>query len=217
MARYNNGINGPVKGKIGNVVAVIWRGIHVLRSLPEFSGKMPSTAQLIQRQLMAMVSSFLQPLKLLIEIGFQHFAAGKTAMNAAVSFVMKNAVLRTGDDLQIDYSQVVFSRGELQPSTLVNAEQMHHTLNLNWNNFGATAFSNDDDLLSIIVYCKEVSKYCFFRNCAQRVEQMTSVQLPEEFSGYALHCWLQYVNVTGDMVSTSIYVSPGKADFTTAV
>ncbi len=206
MARYNNGINGPVKGKIGNVVAVSWRGIEVLRGLPEFSGKKPTPGQFRQRQLMSLVSSFLQPMKPWIEIGFQHFVSGRTAMNAAVSFVMKNAVLRVDNDLKIDYSQVIFSRGELMPSIPGTLRRRAKVLPLSWDNFSASALNNNDDRLSVIVYCSEMSKFIYFKDCAQRVDLKASLRLPEEFAGYAVHCWLQYVNVAGDIVSTSVYI-----------
>ncbi len=34
MAKFNDGINGPFKGKVGTVVGATWKGIHYMRSLP---------------------------------------------------------------------------------------------------------------------------------------------------------------------------------------
>lgn len=70
MARYKNGINGTVKGKVGSVVVATCRGVDYIRSLGESSSKPPTLAQLNQRLRFALVMGWLKPLLNQINVGF---------------------------------------------------------------------------------------------------------------------------------------------------
>lgn len=207
MARYKNGINGPFSGKLGTVVGVNWRGIDYMRSLPRgYSGKR-TQAQMDHWKIFGMVSSWLKPLKALIWIGFQIYKAGKTPMNEAISFIFKNALTGEGADKRIDFSRVVFSRGELFISIVREVLALvNSVLHIKWNNVTASVFNQDNDLVTFIWYCPQKEKFVTFKDVAQRGDQEAMLQLPPGFDGQELHGYMQYVNDGGDMVSTSLYL-----------
>src|SRR5690349_16463419 len=114
MGRYKNGINGPISGKVGQVIGANWRGVEVLKGLSTPSSKPPSEKQLDQRFKFSMVNNWLKPLRDLIWIGFQVFTGTRTPMNGAVSLMLNEAI--TGNNRQnfaIDFAKVILSRGEL--------------------------------------------------------------------------------------------------------
>ena len=45
-----------------------------------------------------------------------------------------------------------------------------------------------------------------FEQAAKREHKRAELQLPADFSGDAVHCWMGYVSRDGKMVSTSVYV-----------
>jgi hypothetical protein len=207
MARYKNGINGPFNGKIGNVVGVTWMGMDLMRSLPEPSSKPATAAQLSQRRTLAMVSSWLKPLKDLIWIGFQHFATGKSPMNAAVSFVMKHALSTEAGVPQIDFPKAIFSRGELLISMVKEmVAQSDVVLHIKWDNVPTSALNKDDDQATFIWYNASKEKFVTFKDAGQRGDKEVLLQLPASFAGDELHGYMHYVNSKGDAVSTSIYL-----------
>ena len=78
MAIIKNGILGGFSGKVGTVVGVTWRDIDVMRALAKPRTSAVSPAELLQRAKMGTVSSFLQPMRDFLEIGFRGFAKKRT-------------------------------------------------------------------------------------------------------------------------------------------
>ncbi|RZK76802.1 MAG: hypothetical protein EOO85_10440, partial [Pedobacter sp.] len=116
MGKYKNGINGAFTGKIGSVVGVTRRGVDYMRSLPDIRVDNPSEKQIRQRNILAMISSWLKPIKFIINVGFKIFSGGKTPLNQVFSLISKEALIIDGDNISIDYKNVVLSKGELLAS-----------------------------------------------------------------------------------------------------
>lgn len=208
MGRYKNGINGPFSGKIGNAVGVNYRGIDYMRSLPEFTEKQPTAKQLNQRVLLAMVSSWLAPLKVLIWIGYQVFTGSKTPMNGCVSFHLKEAVTgNSATDYAINFAKAIFSRGELLVSLIKHVLVLiDGILRIEWDNALPSAFNRDDDKVNVVIYNPAKQKFVTFKDVAQRADKRMDLQLPANFTGDSLHVWMHYVNVEENAVSTTVYV-----------
>ncbi|WP_316793026.1 DUF6266 family protein [Pedobacter frigoris] len=207
MARYNNGINGPVSGKVGSVIASSWRGINYLKSVQDGKKKQSSPAQIHQQRIFALVSGWLRPLKALIAIGYQVVKEKKTPMNAAISFVMKHAVSGSGDDMVIDFANVVFSRGELLISVIKEIVSLvDAVLYIKWEDVLGSAYCKDDDQANFVVYNPDKEKFVMFENVAVRSAKEVNLQLPANFLGDTLHCYMHYVNAQGNMLSTGQYL-----------
>jgi hypothetical protein len=208
MARYKNGINGAFSGKVGTVVGSSWRGIDLMRSLPEPSKKAPTEKQLNQRFVFAMVNSWLKPLRALIWIGYQIFTGNKTPMNGCVSYHMKHAV--DGDspiEYVINFAKVILSRGELLvPFIKEVLGLIDAVLHIKWENAGASIFNNDDDRATFVVYNPTKKTFVTFEQVAQRTDKEVMLQLPPGYTNDTVHCWQHFVNAEGNAVSTSIYV-----------
>ena len=208
MARYKNGINGPLSGKVGSVIAASWRGIDYFRSVGEPAGKPASPAQLAQRRILSIVSSWLKPLKALIWIGFQEAKEGRTPMNELVSFMMKEGLVGQGPEMRIDFTKAVFSKGELLVSfvreLIVLAGALLH---IKWEDLSSSIFCREDDMATFIVYNPEKEKFVTFERIAARADQEAVLQLPTEFVRDNIHCYMQYVNAAGNRVSTSVYLA----------
>ncbi|WP_316789584.1 DUF6266 family protein [Pedobacter frigoris] len=206
MARYKNGINGPVSGKIGNVVAASWRGIDYFRSLAEYTDN-PTEKQILQRLKFALVNGWLKPLREIIWIGFQFFTGSKTPMNGCVSYHLREALIGEGPDYTIDFSKAVFSRGELLVSLIRELICLvDGILNVKWENGPETAFSKPDDQATFIVYNTSKNTFVTFKDVAVREAQEVNLKMPKKHMGNEVHIWMQYVNAAGDGVSTSVYV-----------
>ena len=204
MARYKNGVNGPFSGKVGNVVGAVRRGTPYMRGLPEQNGKAASQAQLDQRALFAMVVCWLKPLRLLIEVGYQHYIGSKTPMNGCVSHHLKEAVIGEAPDFSIDYAKAVFSRGELMISLVREVTVEAGGLRIKWDNAAVSVLNNDDDLATFVVYHSVERRFMVFKDVAERSEKAVLLEMPDGLEG--VHCWMQYRNRSGDLVSTTVFV-----------
>ena len=206
MAKYKNGIQGPFSGKIGNVVGASSGGVHYLRSAGKTS-KAPSAAQLQNRKIFALVMNWLKPILKFINIGFQMETDGKTPINRAVGLQLKEAVINDEHGLRINFARAVLSKGILLVSwireILVLADAI---LSIKWENAHDSVYSNGDDQANFIVYNPVKEKFVVFEQAAKREDKRAQLQLPADFSGDTLHCWMGYASTDGKMVSTSVYL-----------
>jgi len=207
MARYKNGINGPVSGKVGSVIASSWRGVDYVKSVNDVWSKPRTEAQLLQQEILGLVNSWLKPVRDLIWIGFQVFKGTKTPMNAAVSLIMKGAVLIVEGRPEIDFPKVILSRGELQISLVSEIVALADgVLLVKWDNAFPSVFNADGDRATFVVYNPSKKEFVTFPDAAVRADREVRLQLPAGFAGDEVHTYLFYVNEAGDGVSTSQYL-----------
>jgi len=207
MAIYKNGINGPFSGKVGNVIGASNRGVDYIRSLPVPSKKPPTLAQMNQRLKMAIVSGWLRPLVDVINVGYQSFNRVMTPMNACVSYHLKNALCGADAAFEIDYSQVIFSRGELLISWVLEIKSMAGgRLVIKWENASPSLFCGDSDRANFIFYNPDKEEYVVFENIADRSAKEVGLKLPENFAGDTIHGWMHFVSSGREMVSTTVYL-----------
>jgi len=207
MGRYKSGINGPFSGKIGSVIGSHWRGVDYMKSLSGNVAKPPTYGQLNQRRRFAEVSSWLKPIKELIWIGYQAFGDKKTPMNEAISFNLKNAVIADAESSQIDFPKAIFSRGELLISLIREVLALPKgVLVVKWEDASSSALCNDSDLATFIVYNPAKEQFITFQDVVARAAKEVSLQMPKDFAGDAVHCYMHYVNAYSNAVSTTVYV-----------
>ena len=206
MARFKNGINGPLSGKIGNVVAASWRGIDYFRSVGE-SDKPASIGQVNQRMMFAVVMAWLKPILQLISIGYQDVKTAKTPLNAAMSYHLKEAVKGSGPDFEIDFSKAILSRGELL-NVFVGplSAQSGARLSMHWENAASSIYSQDSDKAVFAVYNPGKDRFVTFLQVASRGDRQVVLQLPANFVGEEVHVYHFYVSERQNAVSTSLYL-----------
>jgi len=82
-----------------------------------------------------------------ISKGWAAYAKGKTAINAAMSYTLKNAFDVNGE---LDYSKLLISRGSLEPVSVVPIEQpTPGTIEISWKT--TSEFLVDSDIVNIVL------------------------------------------------------------------
>jgi len=208
MARYKNGINGQLSGKVGSVIASSWRGVDYLKGLNNSSGKRRTAGQLRQQEVFALVTRWLKPVRDVVWIGFQSVREAKTPMNEAISLVMRHAVVFVDGKPLIDFPKVVFSRGVLLASWVTGVFALPGAgLRVEWlNASGSVCCNGDDDRACFLFY--NLPKGCFavFMEDALRADGSAVLQLPADFAGDAVQGYMFYTCAAGKRVSTSVYL-----------
>jgi len=211
MARFKNGLNGIFTGKIGNLVGIERKGKQFGRSMPRPSQKPPTQRQLDQRAKFAVAMNWLNALGSYINIGYQSGNDNATPLNRAVSYHLKEAMLGTGQDYQMDYPKVILSRGELLVSWIL--EVIKHPGNIiiiKWDNPPETIYCDAEDRVNVIFYNPQKEQYLTFENVAAREAKEVSLQMEKNFASDTIHGWMHYVNKEGNQVSTSVYMGAHK-------
>ncbi len=208
MAKYKSGIIGPLSGKMGNAVAVNWRGVAYLREAPDKRGSNGTEKQLEQRFKFALVSGWLQPLRDVIWIGYGNFKGSKTPMNGCIGHHLVHALKQDDEGVwAIDFEKAVFSRGELLMSYVYEVQiSAGRVLKIKWEGSGNSVFSAPDDKATFIVYSPDCRQFAIFDRVCDRGTSGTDLKLPAVFAGSCVQVWMHYVNITGDAVSTTLYL-----------
>ncbi|SHN45495.1 DUF6266 family protein [Chitinophaga sp. CF418] len=208
MGKYFKGILGPFSGLVGTVVGAVWNGIAVMRSRPTKSNRPATQAQLNTQFKLALVTGFLRRIKLLINKGYQQFNNGITPMNAATAYHLKNAVTGTSSlNYAIDYEKVVFSQGNLLPAAGAQVQiTTAARLNFSWLNDATLGSTGGTDLATFMVYNLEKDKFVTLAGAVARSAAAFVLQVPPDFSGDDVHCWMAFVSFDGKEVSDSTYV-----------
>lgn len=76
---------------------------------------------------------FLKPIKEFIRGGYKTYAVNKSAFNAAVSYMVKNAVSGSYPDIEINYKRMLVSRGDLTSPKDAVATISEHCVSTTWS------------------------------------------------------------------------------------
>ncbi|QNL51454.1 hypothetical protein H8S90_07735 [Olivibacter sp. SDN3] len=131
MGKVINGVNGPVSGKVGNVVFCKWKGIDYIRSLPRINrSRKPTAGQAKQRSKFRFMQDVLSSIVPLVRMGFMNHSPNRTGHNVAMSYNIKNAVTEDDAGYRIIPEKFMMSGGILAPprETSVTLEENDQVL-----------------------------------------------------------------------------------------
>jgi len=212
MGVISQGILGGVSGKVGNVVGASWKGIDYLRIKPSNVANPRTEGQVNQRTKFALTLSYLQPNLGFIKVGYKGYSVQKTEFNAAMSYVLNNAVGGIAPNFTIDYSLALLSRGNLSsalnPTTdLTTAGQVTFT----WDDNSAEGNANATDKAMVLVYNPGKKESMYILDGADRTVGSQTVTIPSTYAGDTVELFMAFVSADGSQVSNSIYLGSGTA------
>ncbi|WP_234573600.1 DUF6266 family protein [Rhodohalobacter sp. 614A] len=207
MARLTSGILGGISGTVGNVVGGRWRGIDYIRSKPA-SVKNPNTeAQQQQRMRFKLVIQFLRKISPLVNIGLSNGSNNRTPMNRGMSLNLKEAITGTFPDLEINWEKLIFSQGNLAMGTNAAADlSVADTVTITWENTQSTSSSSDTDGALVLLSNTDRDEVVYSLHGASRVDGQVDVDIPQEWSGENIACYLSFRSETGKDVSDNQFL-----------
>jgi len=215
MAIFKKGINGAFSGTIGNTVGASWRQIDYMRSLPKPSKKPATPAQLAQQAKFALGVSFLQPMKWILNIGFNDKKRGRsTGYNRGLQLFITEAITGAYPDFEIDFPQVSISKGDMDKLLGVTAtSDTPNTLSLAWVDHseedatteeGEVLGAYADDQVFVLLYNATEQMFTTSRSATRQAEGLI-LELPAVFAGHEFHVWAFARHRDGSRLSSSQY------------
>ena len=205
MGSQLKGPFGGFSGKTGPLPGIIARGKSFITSLHTPSKKTPTQRQLDQRNKFGLVTSQLAYFSDLIDIGFRDYSVAP--MNLAVSYNLENAVTRDSPNFTINFSKLSFSRGKLAAPRNVAAESVADAkMVFTWTaSDNVQKLTHPADMLMVLIYNPAKQDCITSINAAKRADLTCTIQLPLDFAGDEVHCYVAFEGIEGK-VSDSIYV-----------
>ena len=205
MGKIKDGILGGFSGKVGTVVGAKWRGIDTMRAVPEPRTSPPSPKELAQQKKMALVSTFLQPMRELLEIGFRDYTVGKTGSNIAQGLVMKNALGGIYPDLYIACNRVMVCQGYMPNVEEAIAESIvTEQVRFNWADGERFGKADPNDKAILVVTCHSLMHCAYTLTGAPRSAGAGTLHVPG-YSGREVQTWLSFMSKDGKDIATSIF------------
>jgi len=197
MGLIEEGMFGAFRKRTGKLVGARWRNLDVIRTLPRKSNKPPTQAQLDQQLRFALITSFFSRISNLIDAYFGKGNSTPTQMNLAVSYHLKEAITGVSPSFTLDYSKVRFSIGTLESSgTLAAASVTAAKIDFTWQDDGEDNKLKDaTDMVNVLIYNPTKDKFVVRMKAAPRSALTYSLQLPPNFSGDSVHCFISFTSV----------------------
>ncbi|MBB5440788.1 hypothetical protein HDC92_004492 [Pedobacter sp. AK017] len=207
MGKFEDGIFGIFKGRIGNLVSYQLKGKNVIRRIGK-TNKPPSLKQLTARQKMKVTADFLKPLLPFINVGFEMSVAGtdRHPHNEATAYIYKNALQGDYPNISIDYSKVLLSQGSLEPAINPQARLSSHTLSITWEVSPEMNWGIKNDRTMLLVYCPELHKAIYVLSGATRITGQDEIELPANYLGREIHLYIAFRASNGKNISNSVWL-----------
>ncbi|KKX51134.1 MULTISPECIES: DUF6266 family protein [Sphingobacterium] len=154
------------------------------------------------------VRYFLNPLNLLIQIGFATRKKGKTALGRAMSHHLCNALTGEYPDITIDPAKAKISEGTLAQVLLDKVERGGDFITLKWHLPGRffPDHSNWDDELVLCAYDVEAGNAAINEQQVIRKDACMMLELPSVLKGKQVHLYLMLHDRDKRKVSRSEYL-----------
>ncbi|MFC5196601.1 DUF6266 family protein [Bizionia hallyeonensis] len=212
MGKIAQGILGGLSGKVGNIIGGSWKGIDYIRIKPSSVANPRTEGQVNQRNKFTVTLEYLQATSDFIKIGYKAFAVKKTEFNAAMSYVLNNAVGGIAPNFTIDYTLALLSRGPLSgvlngTTDLASAGQV----TFDWDDNSAEGNANVTDKSMVLVYNPSKKESISILDGADRTVGSQVVTIPNTYAGDTVELFMAFVSEDGKTVSNSVYLGSGTA------
>jgi hypothetical protein len=204
MGTIVQGILGPFSGRVGTVIGGIWKGIAYMRGIAPAHADAQTDAQLSQRQKFAVTMAFLKPLSEFVRTGFKDYAIHQTALNAAMSYNVKNALTGTYPNIAIDYPNSLVARGNLAGVlNQVASSTVAGTVKFDWEDNSGEIGAAAIDKTLLVVYNPTQNQAVTVSQLAERADGTQTITVPDSFSGDLVECYMAYINASGQVSNSA--------------
>mgnify|MGYP003109065000 FL=1 len=212
MGKIAQGILGGLSGKVGNVIGGSWKGIDYIRIKPSSVANPRTEGQVNQRNRFTVTLEFLQAIKPFIKQGYKSLAIKKTEFNAAMSYILNNAVTGTAPNFNVDYNDALVSRGGLSgvlngTTDLTNPGEV----TFDWDDNSAEGNANTTDKAMLLVYNPAKKESISVIDGNLRTSGSQTVVIPTTYAGDTVELFAAFITADGSQVSNSTYLGSGTA------
>ena len=207
MGKINLGILGSFSGKVGNVVGGNWKGISYMRAKATSVSNPRTDGQVNQRTKFALVLAILKPITGFLRVGYKKYAIKQTAFNAAMSYILNNAVTGSSSaDYSVDLAKVLVSRGNLTGAVNALATSANGVITLNWADNSGSGNATATDKALIVVLNPTRAESVFDTGGNQRVAGTEDITVPADWVGESVEVFLGFITEDGKDVANSSYL-----------
>lgn len=206
MAILKNGILGAANGKISNLVTYTLNDQEIMRSIG-VNKKAPTVNQLNNKLQMKVIMRFLNNMDTLLQTGFNPKARGTTKNyhNLAIAYNKPNALKGFYPEVEIDYSKIIISVGDLPQAVNPVVEFVAAGLKFSWDAEGYTWPYNQDQVM-LMAYAPAKNEYVYLSSGARRAEGKEVLEITPSMRNQVLEVYISFVSDDRQNAADSLYL-----------
>lgn len=210
MGKMIQGLWGGFSGKVGPVVGCRWKNIYYIRSRAARVSNPNTERQQCQRGKFRTAVNFLKTILPFIQVGYRNYEQGKSAYNAAISYLMHHAFAGNGQEAVLDFEKVRISQGSLTPASGASVGRMGGNMLVSWSNNTAEGDAAADDVAMLLVYNRTRGEAIWQLSAGSRFDGRCSLRLPMGWESDELAVYLAFCSVDGQRISNSVCLLNGR-------
>jgi hypothetical protein len=141
-----------------------------------------------------------------VRVGFKPYATKQTAFNAAMSYIVANAISGEYPNHTLDFAKVLVSRGSLFPVENASAEADAGKITISWTDNSGISDALPTDVAMPLVFNPLKVEAVFSTSAAARADGMAEINLPADWVGDNVEVYLGFVSADGKAIANSIYL-----------
>ena len=143
-------------------------------------------------------------------MGYRNYEQGKSAYNAAISYLMHHAFAGNGQEAVLDFEKVRISQGCLTPASGASVGRMGGNMLVSWSNNTAEGDAAADDVAMLLVYNRTRGEAIWQLSAGSRSDGRCSLRLPLGWESDELAVYLAFCSVDGQRISNSVCLLNGR-------
>lgn len=206
MGILKSGIFGPFRKKVGPGIGRRHMGQNLILPLPHKSNK-PATAGQLETQLkLGLLNSFLNTIDKLVNIGFKRYTKYNSPVNAAFKYNYNHAFVKQGDEYEINFPEIVYSRGHIVAPEGAQVVSASGKISFSWLPQSQSAYCQFTDAASFLVYNPVMKKAMIFLGKVTRYAKNYVMEISPDYVGATVHCYMNFNSANGKLQGDSFYI-----------
>lgn len=205
MAKADGNAFDGFIGRLGDTVTYIRKGKLIKRTIGK-STKPPSLSQIRYRARIKLYSELLKAAKKLVALGYASAAGrlNKCAHDLFSSQVLTNCIIGDHPDQRIDFTKVLFSKGDMPLTPGTTVVQTEEGLKFTWDKSLVSDQFRTDDLALLIVYYPELKSVYYDTAAAKRIAGEAHLELEKKSTPKIMEIYISFRN--DETISDSVYL-----------
>jgi len=210
MGKLNIGILGGFSGTVGTVVgSTNKKGDDIIRAKSKNRRSSSSEKQVSQRTKFGLVTSFMQGISPVLKTSLKKAATSEniSAHNYACRYALKNAVVGTDEQPELDYSKIIISDGGLSRISGATAVKEGDNIKFSWSETVGSSIGTVGDKVALLVYNVTNGEISYSLGELLRSAKNSTLPIPYSETGDQLLYYLFFQSLSDPtLVSTSQYL-----------
>jgi hypothetical protein len=207
MAKTNTGVLGMFIGTIGPVTGFIRNGKNVLRTSTSAVRNQRTPLQLAQREKIRICNQFTRAFagSGFFSKTFPAYGHAGTGFNRVTGTLLSLAITGAYPNMQLNYPQVLVSKGSLPGANSVKLTKKNNTLQFSSTDNSGDGIASPNDTVILVAYAPDIRQAVFSLYNGFRKDKKASLNVTA-LKGLTVETWIGFLSADEQDASDSVWV-----------